>query len=183
MNYNYDLIIVGGGPAGSTMALSAHKHGLKVLLLDKDRFPRDKICGDVISVDAITILQEFQITDKLLQAPHAWTGKHIQIFTEHEHLEIPSRSHVISKRKIFDNVLFQAARSRVDTREGAKVENLLIEDGQVLGVNGSYQTGGSFEYTAKIVAGADGCGSVVAKKLGLYKFDPQNGAVATRASY
>lgn len=53
MNYNYDLIIVGGGPAGSTMALSAHKHGLKVLLLDKEQFPRDKICGDAILAQSL----------------------------------------------------------------------------------------------------------------------------------
>ncbi|WP_375472238.1 NAD(P)/FAD-dependent oxidoreductase [uncultured Nostoc sp.] len=184
MNYNYDLIIVGGGPAGSTMALSAHKHGLKVLLLDKEQFPRDKICGDAILVDCMTILQEFQLIDKLLQEPHARTGTY-QIFTEHEHLQVCSQSHelLISKRKIFDNILFQSAKSCVDTREGAKVENLLIKDGQVFGVQGTYQTGKSFEYTAKIVAGADGCGSVVAKKLGLYKFEPQNGAVATRAYY
>ncbi|NJP08693.1 MAG: FAD-binding protein [Leptolyngbyaceae cyanobacterium RU_5_1] len=103
MNYNYDLIIVGGGPAGSTMALSAHKHGLKVLLLDKEQFPRDKICGDALLVDCMTILQEFQLTDKLSQEPHACTGTHIQIFTEHEHLRVPCHSHVVSKRKIFDN--------------------------------------------------------------------------------
>ncbi|MBW4553466.1 MAG: hypothetical protein KME35_20480 [Aphanocapsa sp. GSE-SYN-MK-11-07L] len=39
------------------------------------------------------------------------------------------------------------------------------------------------KYTAKIVAGADSCGSVVAKKLGLHKFEPQHGAVATRVYY
>lgn len=184
MEYNYDLIIVGGGPAGSTMALSASKHGLKVLLLDKEYFPRDKICGDGILSGCMPILEEFQLTDKLLQEPHAWTST-CQIFTEHESLQVPSHPQevLVSKRQIFDNVLFQAAKSCVDAREGAKVENLLVRDGQVFGVQGTFQTGKSFEYTAKVVAGADGCGSIVAKKLGLYKFEAQHGAVATRAYY
>jgi thioredoxin reductase len=39
---NYDLIIVGGGPAGAVTALYAARHGLRVLLLDKSHFPRDK---------------------------------------------------------------------------------------------------------------------------------------------
>ena len=46
----YDVIIVGGGPAGATAALYAHREGLKSLLVDKAIFPRDKICGDALSV-------------------------------------------------------------------------------------------------------------------------------------
>ena len=43
---SFDLIIVGGGPAGATAALFAHRLGLNALLVDKAKFPRDKICGD-----------------------------------------------------------------------------------------------------------------------------------------
>ena len=46
---SYDLIIVGGGPAGAVAALYARRSGLSVLLLDKARFPRDKVCGDAWS--------------------------------------------------------------------------------------------------------------------------------------
>ena len=42
---NFDVIIVGGGPAGSAAACYAAKEGLKVLLLEKEEFPRDKVCG------------------------------------------------------------------------------------------------------------------------------------------
>jgi Dehydrogenases (flavoproteins) len=45
----YDVIIVGAGPAGTSAALYANKLGLKTVLIDKSRFPRDKICGDALS--------------------------------------------------------------------------------------------------------------------------------------
>lgn len=184
MKYDYDLIIVGGGPAGSMMALSAAQQGLKVLLLDKEQFPRNKICGDAILPGCIDILQEFKLLDTLLQEPHNWTDNQVHIFTEYEHLRVTSpKRNLLVKRKIFDNVLFQAAKSCVNTQEGVNVENLLIRDGQVFGVCLTSHTGESFEYTAKVVAGADGCGSFVAKKLGLFNFELEHGAVATRAYY
>ena len=48
--YDFDAVIVGGGPAGATAALYAERLGLKVLIVDKKRFPRDKICGDGIGL-------------------------------------------------------------------------------------------------------------------------------------
>ncbi|MCZ2442821.1 MAG: NAD(P)-binding protein [Flavobacteriales bacterium] len=49
MSSTYDVIISGAGPAGSTAALHLKSSGLRVLLLDKASFPRDKICGDALS--------------------------------------------------------------------------------------------------------------------------------------
>ena len=45
----YDAIIVGAGPAGSSAAIHCNKLGLKTLILEKSKFPRDKICGDALS--------------------------------------------------------------------------------------------------------------------------------------
>jgi menaquinone-9 beta-reductase len=53
----YDLIVVGGGPAGSACAITAARLGAKVLLLEKDRFPRQKVCGEFISPEALGLLQ------------------------------------------------------------------------------------------------------------------------------
>ncbi|WP_066424420.1 NAD(P)/FAD-dependent oxidoreductase [Anabaena sp. 4-3] len=186
MNYDYDLIIVGGGPAGSTMALSAAKQGLKVLLVDQAKFPRDKICGDALTVMCLKILQEFNLIDKLLQEPHACANNMI-FYSESERLIPPSMSKTkdisTSKRWIFDNVLFQAAKACTETKEGFKVENLLMKEDYVFGIQGTSEDGRKQEYTAKVVAGADGCSSVVARKLGLHQSLRQDGAVATRAYY
>ena len=51
----YDVVIVGGGPAGSSAACTIAKSGLSVLLIDKSEFPRDKCCGDGLTLSLIHI--------------------------------------------------------------------------------------------------------------------------------
>jgi menaquinone-9 beta-reductase len=48
MHEQLDVIVAGAGPAGSTAAAVLARHGLSVLLVDRERFPRDKACGDVV---------------------------------------------------------------------------------------------------------------------------------------
>ncbi len=59
----FDVVIVGAGPAGAACAIRLGRSGLKVALLDKATFPRDKTCGDALSVDVINQLA--MLSDKL----------------------------------------------------------------------------------------------------------------------
>ncbi len=191
MNYDYDAIIVGAGPAGSTAALYAERRGLKVLLVDKKHFPRDKICGDAISGKSIIYLDELGLIEALEQAPQVMVDSVVFSSPNNTSVQIkfiPTVYNNISngyvcRRIIFDNLLFQAAKQKVDTREGLSVENVLVKDGQVYGVRGRMEDGREVEHTAKIVVGADGFSSIVARKLGLYEHDPDHMLVATRAYY
>ena len=58
MNATYDLIIIGGGPAGTSAAISGTRAGARVLLLERSRFPRHKVCGEFVSAESLGLLTE-----------------------------------------------------------------------------------------------------------------------------
>lgn len=68
MNQVYDTIVVGAGPSGSASAYHLARTGLRVLLMDKEEFPRDKVCGDELNSRAMRLLSEIRITLEDLEA-------------------------------------------------------------------------------------------------------------------
>jgi menaquinone-9 beta-reductase len=60
----YDLVVIGGGPAGTSAAITASRGGARVLLLERGKFPRHKVCGEFVSAESLSLL------DTLLAAPH-----------------------------------------------------------------------------------------------------------------
>src|ERR1043166_9570993 len=66
-NLSYDIAVIGAGPAGSAAAYFLAKGGLRVALLDKFDFPRDKTCGDGLTPRAITVLDEMAILPQVEQ--------------------------------------------------------------------------------------------------------------------
>ncbi|MCH8156668.1 MAG: FAD-dependent oxidoreductase, partial [Nitrospinae bacterium] len=61
----YDIIIIGGGPAGTSAALFLAKQGYRIALLEQARFPRDKVCGEFISPAADAILSELGVLESI----------------------------------------------------------------------------------------------------------------------
>ena len=194
MNSNsYDLIIVGAGPAGCSAALYAARHGLKTLLLEKERFPRDKICGDALSGKSITILRELALLDKVAALPGVTINTitfsspdhtSFSINLNHSGLKNTTKGFVV-RRKVFDNFLYQEVR-RTDVRcqEGFTVTDLVLEDGQLQGIRGTQDDSDQvLEYKSRIILGADGYKSIVAQKTGLYHLDPEHWVVALRGYY
>jgi geranylgeranyl reductase family protein len=191
MHYDYDIIIVGGGPSGATCALYAQRSGLRVLLVDKKTFPRDKICGDAISGKSVTYLRELGLVDELESQPQVRANGVTFSSPNGAIATVPftppnavrESYGYVCRREIFDNVLFQAAKKRVDTFEAFTVEDLLVKNGRVCGVIGNNCTASRQTIAAKIVVGADGYNSIVSRKLGFYEHDPKHWIVATRAYY
>ena len=195
---SYDLIIVGGGPAGAASTLYAKRQGLKVLLVDKARFPRDKICGDALSGKAVAILHELELLDKMQDLPGATIGTvvfgspdqvdiNIDLRT-HEHRDLltgkvmPMKGFVI-RREIFDNFLFEEARRVADTCiEEFTVKDLLREEGRTVGIVGTTNSE-TREFKSKLVLGCDGFNSIVSRKAGLYDHNGRHWIVALRCYY
>jgi geranylgeranyl reductase family protein len=186
----YDLIIVGAGPSGATAALYAQRMGLTTLLLDKARFPRDKICGDALGGKAVAVLRDLGLLDQVRDLPGTEV-RHI-VFGSPKHIEIDidltraTRREFVTgfviRRKIFDNFLFQHARAAAtECLEEFTVDDLVVEDGVVKGVRGNRKgESETREYRGRIVIAADGYRSTVAQKLGLYHIDQDHWIFALR---
>ena len=190
MNFEYDMIIVGGGPGGATTALYAEQVGLKALLVDKKHFPRDKICGDAISGKSISYLKELDLLDELDNSPQEFVDSVMFSSPKNSSVTIPLPPNAksisqgyVCRRMVFDNIIFQAAKKKVDTLEGFSVVDVLKSDEQVVGIKGKLEDGTEKEITGKIVVGADGFSSIISRKMGLYEHDPDHLLVATRAYY
>ena len=187
-NSEYDVIIVGGGPGGSTCATFLGKAGHRVLLLDKAIFPRDKTCGDAISGKSMGILREMG----LLSGVEGIDNSKIYGVTfsspEGYVVEIPFRQEenvgYCARRLVYDNLLFQNSKQYAHTIEEFAVSELITDNGFVAGVKGTdLRDKTAKEFRAKVVVGADGATSVVANKLGLDKIDEKHHCVAIRAYY
>jgi geranylgeranyl reductase family protein len=189
MKHDYDVIVVGGGPAGATAGLCAARAGLEVLVIDKRRFPRDKTCGDAVARKPLGYLRDLGLLDRVLAEPHEPIGAAVLGACNGAtlHLDLTEKTpgggeatcpHIVCRREVFDNVLFEAARREAEVLEGCAVTGLLRDRGAVRGV-----ACGSRRFTAGVVVGADGFDSIVARGLGLYRFDERRWYAATRAYY
>ena len=73
----YEVVIVGAGPGGSTAATILAREGREVLLVEKDSFPRDKICGDAISGKSVDVLRELGMLEDLVRVKFRDIDRHV----------------------------------------------------------------------------------------------------------
>src|SRR6185503_6344714 len=72
-----DVLVVGAGPAGAVAAIVLARAGVRVRLVDRARFPRDKLCGDTINPGSLDILDRLGISGPVLRRARAITGRDI----------------------------------------------------------------------------------------------------------
>src|SRR5438132_12184331 len=65
-----DVAIVGGGPAGSSCAAFCAAAGLRTLVIEREKFPREKVCGDCINPACWPVLERLDLADEIRQSPH-----------------------------------------------------------------------------------------------------------------
>jgi len=160
----FDCIVVGGGPAGSTFARIAAQGGLSVLLLEKDRDIGMPVrCGEAISDTGIRLF---------VDPDPRWltsTIDRIRLIAPDEtsiEFDLLEKGYILDRR-IFDYDLAQyAAQEGAQVVTKAYVDGLIIEDDKVVGVKGTH-IGEPFEKRSKIVVGADGVESRVGRWAGL----------------
>jgi menaquinone-9 beta-reductase len=119
----YDLIVVGAGPAGSACAITAAHAGARVLLLEKDHFPRQKVCGEFVSSESLGLLQGLLEDDRFAACPQIISSR---IFLDNKTLTLPVSPAAQSiPRFDLDAALFGAAlQARVIAKEDMSVSEV-----------------------------------------------------------
>jgi len=175
------VIIVGGGPAGSSTAFFLARNGIHVTILDRARFPRDKTCSEYLSPQASRILAEMGALDEVessgaaqlagmrVHAPNGATI-HGEFAARHGFRGYRDRGLAV-RRTILDAILLEKARyAGAKVEEGVRVTDVIRgSDGQVSGVRSIDANGETQNRPATIVVGADGLRSVIGRRLGLIR--------------
>ena len=110
----FDVLIVGAGPAGATAALHLAAKGRRVLLLDRERFPREKICGDGLISDSINCLERAGLLDTVRRVGHAvsvittFSPSRIELSTEGEFITLKRRAldALIARKAVTNGAVF-----------------------------------------------------------------------------
>lgn len=172
--------MVGAGPAGTALAIHAAGSGLRVTLLDRSRFPRDKICAEYLSPETLRQLARLGVLDRVEEqggVPLAGTavfgpgGSRLQGLFARAAVA-PFRPTGLSvQRRFLDAILVdRARRAGATVAEGLAVTDLLYDGGNVAGAVARDAGGQVRLFRARLTAGADGLRSTVARRLGVGRY-------------
>ncbi len=182
----FDVVVAGGGPAGSSLAALLRSAGLAVAVCDAARFPRHKVCGEYVPPAALPILAGLDVLDDVLRLrPRRHVGMAVIS---------PDGTKVLGRyggdarglslrRHDLDRVLLDGARRRgAVVFEGTRVVELdrLPRGGFEVTVR---RDGATFLLRARVLVGADGRNSFVARRLGLRRPEPRHRKWAVMAHF
>lgn len=184
MLQHYDIIICGAGPAGSTCALALGQSGLKVALIDKSNFPRDKVCGDAVAAYVPAVLRTInpQYEAAFNRFAHKERVNIVRIVapnTKVVDLHFPVDG-AICMRLHLDNFLLEQATQlpNITTYLGQVIQDIQINDN-----NGIVQLQNGTTLSASMVIGCDGANGICSKKLTNNSLDLKHHSGAVRAYF
>ncbi len=188
----YDAIVIGGGPCGSTAAAVLAQHGRKTAILEKNRFPRYHVGESLLpycyfTLDRIGMVEKLNrssfIRKHSVQFASA-SGKISQPFYFFEHLNHPAAQTWQVVRSTFDRMLLNnAAEHGADVHEGVAAKKLLMDGDAVVGVEAKDEAGRAMRFAAPITLDCSGRDGFAISRLGWRKRDPKLSKVAIWTLY
>jgi flavin-dependent dehydrogenase len=171
MPHDYDAIVVGARCAGSPTAMLLARKGYRVLVVDRAGFPSDTLSTHLVHAPGVDALRRWGLLEELTATGCPPIDTYSFDFGVFAITGTPKPSGGGStgyapRRTVLDTILVDAAnRAGAEVREHFTVEDVVAEDGAVVGIRGHGKDGGSVEERARVVIGADGRNSRVAKAV------------------
>ncbi len=120
---DFDLIVIGAGPAGCACAITAARKGVRVLLLEKSKFPRHKVCGEFVSPESLGLLQSLLINHAFASAPEILSSR---LFLKNRvvHFPLPSPARSIPRFDLDQELIRAAERAGVCVQQQTAVKKV-----------------------------------------------------------
>jgi flavin-dependent dehydrogenase len=169
---NYDAVIVGGGPAGTSAAIHLAMRGARVLLAEQKKFPRAKLCGEFISPECLEHFERLGVMERMLEAEGAELTETRFYSRSGRSVNVPSEwfgaarrgALGLSRAEMDARLMARAREAGVEVLEEAQGTGLLFEGKRVQGV--SLKTGGQvLEACALVAVDATGRGRALARRV------------------
>ncbi len=159
-----DVIIAGAGPAGAICAAYLARAGVDVLLIDKELFPRDKACGDMLREGIVKHIEKLEAVD-VLDEKSTCIRKIKLVGSAGSEATVPFECYALPRFEL-DKLLVDTAKSwGVEVRQGCRLVDVIRENGKVCGAI-VREKGTEYEIRSQFVIGADGVDSQLVKCLG-----------------
>lgn len=176
MSRTYDAIVVGARCAGSPTAMLLARRGYRVLLVDSATFPSDTLSTHILHPPGVAALARWGLRERLVATgcppidTYRFDFGPLTISGAPGTAESPLA--YCPRRIILDQLLLDAAgEAGAEIRQGFAVQEVTIEDGRVVGIAGHAKGGATLSERARVVVGADGRHSLVAKAVGAAQYN------------
>lgn len=187
--YDADIVIAGGGPAGAVCGYYLARQGFKVIIVDYQEFPRDKVCGDFVGPVAIRELESmgidqsdaFRSTQVIDKAAVFLNGEELLTKNIPRVKDLPEYGRVIPREDLDQWILNAARNAGATVITPCRLTDYTIFENSV--VNTCKHHGQTKMLVSRLLIGADGSSSTVARIFHGTKPDPFDRIVAVRAYY
>lgn len=182
--HDFDAVVVGAGPAGSSTALQLASRGRRVLLVDARRFPRDKSCGDGLTRSAVASLKSMGVLSSLGE-PQQIRGLRLLVEGEgrRDVQYDEGQEGLVVRRFELDQALVRHARGAgAEVWEGMTATSLLFRRGAVRGVSVGHGRD-ALRITSRVVVLADGSTSRLGRQAGTHTTPTRELGYAVRGYY